>query len=177
VTASNAWPASIERWTKGRKSGGSTGCNENTQLAPSEQNRSSKSADGRVATVATRQEKKPCPTTKQENSLDSDRPSHGRRSRKHALFVRSFSGSISAIGIYRQLRSRPGLVDSQAERSIVVFLLRRCGGGVISHDEQPERISHCSIKHGIKRTKKSQRLSLSGSVMVIPARIPGGHRM
>src|ERR1019366_7262793 len=78
VTASNAWPASIERWTKGRKSGGSTGCNENTQLAPSEQNRSSKSADGRVATVATRREK-PCPTKKKKNLLDSDRPSHGRR--------------------------------------------------------------------------------------------------
>ena len=37
VTASIAWPTSIERWTKGRQSGGSTGCNENTQLAPSAQ--------------------------------------------------------------------------------------------------------------------------------------------
>ena len=36
---------------RGRKSCGSTGCNENTQLAPSEINRSPKSADGRVATA------------------------------------------------------------------------------------------------------------------------------
>ena len=39
----------------------------------------SQSADGRMATVATRQEKKPCPTKTQKNPLDSDRPSHGRR--------------------------------------------------------------------------------------------------
>jgi hypothetical protein len=31
-----------------------------------------------VATVATRREKKPCPTKKQKNPLDLDRPSHGR---------------------------------------------------------------------------------------------------
>jgi hypothetical protein len=38
-----------------------------------------KSADGRVATVvATRRRKKSCPTKKQQNPLDSDRPSHGR---------------------------------------------------------------------------------------------------
>jgi hypothetical protein len=37
------------------------------------------SADGRVATVATRLEKKSCPTKKQKSRLHSDRPSHGRR--------------------------------------------------------------------------------------------------
>ena len=37
------------------------------------------SADGRVATGATRQRKKTCPTKKGKNPLDSDRPSHGRR--------------------------------------------------------------------------------------------------
>jgi hypothetical protein len=51
--------------------------NENAQLAPSE-NRTSKSADGRVATAATRQEKKTCPTKRQNKQLDSDGPSHGR---------------------------------------------------------------------------------------------------
>src|SRR5271155_4399583 len=61
---------------------------ENQVAAPTEtrtpnwhranQNRSSKSADGRVATVATGARGKTCPTKKQKNPLDSDRPSHGR---------------------------------------------------------------------------------------------------
>src|ERR1700731_2315334 len=33
----------------------------------------------------TRPEKKPCPTKKQQNPLDSDRPSHGRRLRSSSL--------------------------------------------------------------------------------------------
>jgi hypothetical protein len=37
VTALMAWPNfHRRRWTGGRQSGGSTGCNENAQLAPSE---------------------------------------------------------------------------------------------------------------------------------------------
>jgi hypothetical protein len=46
------------------------------------------SADGRVATVANSAGEKPCPTKKQKNPLDSDRPSHGRRYRNFAPFVR-----------------------------------------------------------------------------------------
>src|ERR1035441_3904927 len=34
---------------------------------------------GKVATVATRREKKPCSIKTVKNRLDSDRPSHGRR--------------------------------------------------------------------------------------------------
>jgi hypothetical protein len=54
------------------------GCNENTQLAPSE-NRSL-----RVRMEGWRQcndsaGEKPCPTKNKSNPLDSDRPSHGRR--------------------------------------------------------------------------------------------------
>ena len=44
-----------------------------------------KSADGRMASAATRQRKKPCPTKNQKNPLDSDQPSHGRRS--HTLRI------------------------------------------------------------------------------------------
>src|SRR6185437_5368540 len=41
VTASNAWPNfHSQEWKRGRLTGGSTGCNENAQLAPSEQSRS-----------------------------------------------------------------------------------------------------------------------------------------
>jgi hypothetical protein len=54
-----------------------------------------KSADGRVATVVTtRRRKKYCPTKKQQNPLDSDRPSHGRiittylRMRRRTLWER-----------------------------------------------------------------------------------------
>src|SRR5439155_22179665 len=49
-----------------------------------ERNRSTKSADGRVATVGNSAAEKPCPTKKQKNPLDSDRPSLGRyfRTRK-----------------------------------------------------------------------------------------------
>ena len=36
------------------------------------------SADGSMATVATRREKKPCSNKTKKNRLDSDRPSHGR---------------------------------------------------------------------------------------------------
>jgi hypothetical protein len=75
--------------------------NENTQLAPSETTRSSKSADGRVATGATRQKKESC-LTKTKHPLDSDRPSHGRRLRFFAL--------SAAIALNTRLRpdsSRP----------------------------------------------------------------------
>jgi hypothetical protein len=66
--------------TMGRQTDGITGCNENAQSAPSEQNRSS-----RVRMEAWRQwplggRKKPCLTKKQKNRLDSDRPSHGGHS-------------------------------------------------------------------------------------------------
>src|SRR5438132_6284322 len=50
----------------------------NNQLAPSDKTSLTKSADGRVATVATRRGEKPCPIKKKMNPLDSDRPSHGR---------------------------------------------------------------------------------------------------
>jgi hypothetical protein len=80
VTASMAWPTpstkmaerSTNRWQHRLKREHPTGT-ERTK-------RSTKSADGRVATVvATRQEKTTCPTKKRQNPLDSDRPSHGRR--------------------------------------------------------------------------------------------------
>jgi len=57
----------------------------NTQLAPSDKTSLTKSADGRVATVATRRGEKPCPIKKKMNPLDSDRPSHGRRLRSLTL--------------------------------------------------------------------------------------------
>ena len=41
----------LENGTRGRQTGGSTGWNANTQLAPSEQNRSFKSADGRATVL------------------------------------------------------------------------------------------------------------------------------
>src|SRR5580693_4221188 len=51
LTASMAWPNfHAVGGRRGRKSGGSTGCNENTQLAPSETKSLNESADGRVAT-------------------------------------------------------------------------------------------------------------------------------
>jgi hypothetical protein len=54
--------------------------------------RSHKSADGSMATVATRQEKKTCPT-RDKDPLDSDRPSHGRR--LHSV-------SLNPLGVYRK---------------------------------------------------------------------------
>jgi len=59
----------------------------NTQLAPSDKTSLTKSADGRVATVATRRGEKPCPIKKKMNPLDSDRPSHGRRLHLSTLLV------------------------------------------------------------------------------------------
>jgi len=43
-------PTSMHDGRQGRQTGGSTGCNENTQLAPSDESLI-ESADGRVATV------------------------------------------------------------------------------------------------------------------------------
>src|SRR5437899_10370560 len=59
----------------------------NTQLAPSDKTSLTKSADGRVATVATRRGEKPCPIKKKMNPLDSDRPSHGRLYDRTGRFV------------------------------------------------------------------------------------------
>src|SRR5207237_5093669 len=80
VTALIAWPTFIFemeerspiRWQHRLKREHPT-CTERKSLI--------ESADGRVATVATRPERKPCPTKTKTNSLDSDRPSHGRRLR------------------------------------------------------------------------------------------------
>jgi len=52
-----------------------------------------------MATVATRREKNLCIREKTKNSLDSDRPSHGRRFHKRALFLRLFWESTSAVEI------------------------------------------------------------------------------
>jgi len=43
---------------------------------------------GLLMEAATRREKKPCSMKPDENRLDSDRPSHGRRCRNLALFLR-----------------------------------------------------------------------------------------
>src|SRR5579872_5120987 len=58
-------------------------CTERTKIAH-------QSADGRMATVANSAGEKPCPTKKQKNPLDSDRPSHGRR--YHSLISKIFCG-------------------------------------------------------------------------------------
>ncbi len=104
VTASIAWPRfyrlrwkgrSIIRWQHRLKRERPT-CTERTKSLI-------ESADGRVATVATRREKKPCPTKKQKNPLDSDRPSHGRRLHKLALSVLPSVGILSETGRLCQL--------------------------------------------------------------------------
>src|SRR5690242_1090952 len=68
-----------------------------------------KSADGRMATVATRQRKKPCPTKNQKNPLDSDRPSHGRLSRT-LPYLHHFWGKrprvMNVMAIYHQSRGQ-----------------------------------------------------------------------
>ena len=46
---------------------------------------------------------KPCPTKKQKNPLDSDRPSHGRRFHQLAPFVRQNPRSMSVTAMLRQL--------------------------------------------------------------------------
>jgi hypothetical protein len=56
-----------------------------------------KSADGSMATAATRRENKRCFTKPVKNQLDSDRPSHGRP--LHVL-----TWSMSAIAMLRQPR-------------------------------------------------------------------------
>jgi hypothetical protein len=43
-----------------------------------------------MATVATRRENKPCFTKREQNRLDSDRPSHGRRLRSSSLGASGF---------------------------------------------------------------------------------------
>jgi hypothetical protein len=64
-----AWPNfDASHRSAGRQSGGSTGCNENAQLAPSEKDRSLKSADGRMAAVATRRRRKTLSNEKKKES-------------------------------------------------------------------------------------------------------------
>src|ERR1700731_1654652 len=50
----------------------------------------------------TRPEKKPCPTKKQQNPLDSDRPSHGRR--LHSLRIPGRVGTTALINAPDQLQ-------------------------------------------------------------------------
>jgi len=79
VTAIVPGPVSFERGNRGRLSGSSTYCIGNAHHAPSE-NRSTKSADGRMATEAARLESKESTggkEKKEKNTLDSYRPSHG----------------------------------------------------------------------------------------------------
>jgi len=84
VTATVPGPVSFERGNRGRLSGSSTYCIGNAHHAPSE-NRSTKSADGRMTTEAARLESKESTggkEKKEKNTLDSYRPSHGRHRRK-----------------------------------------------------------------------------------------------
>jgi len=54
VTASNAWPSSIVRWTRGRQTGSSTGCKRVHPTCTERRKKLNLSADGRVATVVGR---------------------------------------------------------------------------------------------------------------------------
>src|SRR5712692_9746822 len=65
VTATVPGPVSFERGNRGRLSGSSTYCIGNAHHAPSE-NRSTKSADGRMATEAARLERKESTERKRE---------------------------------------------------------------------------------------------------------------
>src|SRR5438309_5902315 len=79
MTASIAWPTSVVMMEiKVDNQVAAPAETRNTQLAPSDKTSLTKSADGWVATVATRRGEKPCPIKKKMNPLDSDRPSHGR---------------------------------------------------------------------------------------------------
>jgi hypothetical protein len=89
VTATKSWPSSLRKErNRGRLPGGSTYWVEYTQIAPSD-HRSTKSADGRVATGAAwlkgrnsqgEREEQNILTGKEKkkNILDTHRPSHGR---------------------------------------------------------------------------------------------------
>jgi hypothetical protein len=61
---------------RGRQTGGSTGGSENTQLAPSETKSLNEECGWKGSDRGDWAGEKPCPTKKQKNPLDSDRPSH-----------------------------------------------------------------------------------------------------
>src|SRR5947207_13737861 len=99
-------------WTRSRQTAGRTDCNENAQLAPSEDRSSRLRMEGWRRGTKILCEPQPKPLDSNQPSLDSDRPSHGRR--LHS------SGAIQNLTIYfgeakpnRQRRStdRRGLAD------------------------------------------------------------------
>src|SRR5690349_13985759 len=76
--------------------------------------------DESMATVATRRKKKPCPTKKQKNRLDSDRPSHGRPCHQRALFIRLFWG-LSDMAIFSPNCTGPVLSNPENNRLFIAF--------------------------------------------------------
>jgi hypothetical protein len=131
------------------------------------------SADGRVATVATRLEKKACPTKKQKSRLDSDRPSHGRRLHSRSNFPVEFlapSKSIThvhdgslitartlSLQTPSRRRKRPHLTDFQSR----------------SHWDTPDFADRSRGHGAVRVTKKFSYFSVLDAIII--RQKPGMH--